>query len=218
MIKHQLVKVGVAATAIAAAGVLIAPSAVAAAPHYRIHAGSRASGTANYTGKTVGKPGIHFTDGPVNMTCASGTASGVQKLGNNVAAAKFGSITKSTWKRCHGPGGLTLAVVQKQTWFLNGSGRTSATGVTPGFINNVKAYVHATPTASQCHFVVTGAVNDKYANKTHHLNVKSAGKAHRLTITRVHGCFGLIHNNDHPTFTASYAISSGAGPITIRSR
>ena len=217
MIKHQLVKVGVAATAIAAAGVLIAPSAVAAAPHYRIHAGSHASGTANYSGKTLGKPGIHFTDGAVKMTCASGTAGGVQKLGNNLAAAKFGSITKSTWKTCKGPAHLTLIVVQKQTWFLNGSGKTSATGVTPGFINNVKAYVHA-PTASQCNFLVTGAVNDNYANKTHHLNVKSAGKAHRLTISKVHGCFGLIHNNDHPTFRASYLISSPRGAINIHSR
>src|SRR5689334_19779871 len=62
MTKHQLVKIGVTATAIAAAGVLIAPSAVAAAPHYRIHAGSHASGTANYVGKTVGKPGVTFKD------------------------------------------------------------------------------------------------------------------------------------------------------------
>ena len=110
-----------------------------------------------------------------------------------------------------------MAVVQKQTWFLNGSGRTSATGVTPGFINNVKAYVHATPTASQCHFVVTGAVNDKYANKTHHLNVNSAGTKHRLTISAVHGCFGLIHNNDHPTFRAtsrpSAAFAMATGPV-----
>ena len=203
MIKHQLVKIGVTATAIAAAGVLIAPSAVAAAPHYRIHAGSHASGTANYVGKTNK---ITFKDGAVTMTCGGGTASGVQKLGNNVAAAKFGSIKKTTWKNCTGPAGIKLIPVQKQTWFLNGSGKTSATGVTPGFINAVKAYVHAR-TASQCNFLVTGAVNDNYANKTHHLNVKSAGKAHRLTITRVHGCFGLIHNNDHPTFTASYAIA-----------
>jgi len=215
MIKHQLVKVGVAATAIAAAGVLIAPSAVAAAPHYRIHAGTHHSGTANYIGKTSK---ITFTDGPVTMTCGGGTASGVIKLGNNVAPAKFASIKKSTWKNCTGPGGLKLVVVQKQTWYLNGSGRTSATGVTPGFINAVKAYVHA-PTASQCNFIVTGAVNDKYANKTHHLNVAS-GKStvHRLTLSKVHGCFGLIHNNDHPKFTASYAISSKAGPITIHSR
>jgi len=214
MIKHQLVKVGVTATAIAAAGVLIAPSAVAAAPHYRIHAGSHASGTANYTGKTSH---VSFVNNGVHLDCTGGTASGVQKLGNNVAAAKFGSITKSTWKGCHGPGGLKLFVVQKQTWFLNGSGKTSATGVTPGFINTVKAFVHSKP-ASNCNFIVTGAVNDNYANKTHHLNVRSAGKAHRLTLSKVHGCFSLLHNGDHPRFTATYTISSGAGPITIRSR
>jgi hypothetical protein len=217
MIKHKLVKVGVATAAIAAAGVLIAPSAVAAAPHYRIHAGSHASGTANYSGHTIGRPGVHFTDGIVKMTCRSATANGVIKLGNNVAPAKLANIKRSTWKGCKGPGGLHLIVVQKQTWFLNGSGRTSAKGVTPGFINAVKAYVHA-ETASQCHFMVTGAVNENYANKTHHLNVKSAGKAHRLTISKVHGCFSLIHNRDHPTFRASYAIGSGRGPITIHSR
>jgi len=217
MIKHKLVKVGVTATAIAAAGVLIAPSAVAAAPHYRIHAGTHHSGTANYSGRTTGHPGVVFKDGVVKMTCASATASGVIKLGNNVPGAKLANIKKTTWKNCTGPGQIKLVPVQKQTWFLNGSGRTSKTGVTPGFINAVKAYVHA-PTASQCHFLVTGAVNVHYANKTHHLNVKSAGKAHRLTISKVHGCFGLIHNHDHPTFQASYAISSKAGAINIHSR
>lgn len=216
MIKQNLVRVGVTATAIAAAGVLLAPSAMAALPHYKIHAGAHASGTANYTAKTVGTPGITFKDGTLTMTCGSGTAGGVIKLGNNVPGAKLATIAKSTWKNCKGPGGLALVVVQKQTWYLNGSGKTSSTGVTPGFINAVKAYVH-TPTASQCNFLVTGAVNGNYANSTHHLNVKSAGTAHRLTITNVHGCFGLIHNQDHPTFVAHYAISSGAGAITIHS-
>lgn len=218
MIKRNLVKVGLTATAIAATGVLIAPSAMAALPHYRIHAGRHASGTAGYTGTTVGRPGVHFTDGAVKMTCARATASGVVKLGNNVPGAKLANIKKSTWRRCKGPGGIRLIVVQKQTWFLNGSGRTSARGVTPGFINAVKAFVHA-PTASQCNFLVTGAVNGHYANRTHHLTVASGkSRVHRLTIRNVHGCFGLIHNRDHPKFNATYAIGSGRGPITIHSR
>src|SRR6476661_1128025 len=124
MIKLNLRKTALIGIAAGAAVGLVATSAFAAVPTYKITSGSKTSGTTNYTGKTTGTPGVHFTDKRSGLvtTCASATAAGVMKLGAHVSGTAMGTITKTTWTSCKGPtgSGLTLKPTQSQTWTLNG--------------------------------------------------------------------------------------------------
>lgn len=212
-------KIATVAAAAGAAAIVAAPAAFAAGLTYNIAAGTHHSGTAAYVGKTVKGTTIKFRDvtTKLDMGCAGGTASGALKLGRRVAAAKAGTITKTTWRNCTGPGGLTLVPTQVGTWYLNGRGKT-VKGNTPVYVSNVKAKVAASPTASLCNFVVTGAADGAYHNATHRLSLAPARKSgHQLKVSNVHGCLGTINNGDTVTFKAVYAIASKAGKIKISS-
>lgn len=213
MSNHKIAKVAGVTVAAAAAVAFTAASASAAAPAHRIVAGTTKSGTVAFTGTTTAS-GVVFKDGNITMKCTKSTASGTVKLGAAVAPARTATIAKSTWSGCTGPAALKLVVVQKTAWYINTNGATRS-GVTPVFINNVTAYVHA-PTASQCNFFVTGSVAGNYANGTRQLNVNGgASGAHLLSISKVHGCFGLIKNGQHPGFTAHYKVTTPKGALRI---
>jgi hypothetical protein len=206
MIRRKATFVGIAAGAIA---LIAIPSAFAAGTTYTVKAGTHTSGSASYAGSTNK---IAFKDGQLNLGCKGGTADGKVALGTHVAASKLGTITKTTWKSCSGPLNTVLIPVQKTTWKLNASGKTSK-GVTKVFVSNVNARIHQSGTGANCKFTVTGAADGKYDNSTHKLTL--APGSHKLKVSHVvGGCFSLINNGDTVTFKATYTLT---GKISVSS-
>ena len=222
MIKLSTVRTTLVATAATAAvGIIAAAAAYATVPTYKITAGTKTSGTIDYTAAATGtsaKPAIKFRDTAGNGTdlnCVSGTAKGVMKLGAHVSGTKAGTITGSTWTSCHGPFNLALKPKQVGTWYINGSARP-VNGVTKVFVNNVKANVTS---AAGCNFTVSGSVDGTYNNTSGRLNfAPRAGSGHVLRLSNVNtaGCFNLLHNKDKATFRASYLVKTAKGRIKIR--
>jgi hypothetical protein len=219
MIKLSIRKTVMVAVAAGATIGLVATSAFAAVPTYKITAGSKTTGSANYTGKTTGSPGVHFTDKRSGLvtTCASATAAGAMKLGAHVSGTGMGSITKTTWKTCKGPNGtgLTLTPTQSQKWTLNGTARPSSAGVTKLFIGAVKAHV---TTNIGCTFNVVGSASATYSNSTGKLTVASvATGAHVLKAANVTtaNCIGQVRNGDVLIFKATYTVTTASGKIKI---
>jgi hypothetical protein len=206
-------KAAVVVAAGAAAAIAIPSAFAAAAPTYKITAGSHKTGSTTYTSKTTGaSPQIHFTDNTSNqkLTCKNGTASGSVKLGAKVAAAKAGTIGKTSFVGCTGPQNLSLTVKQVGTWSLNGSGKV-ASGKAPVYIGNVKANVSGGN--GLCKFTVTGAVNATYSNSAGTLAVKSTA-AHKLTISSAN-CLGIVNKGDVVSYTGTYKITAKDGKLAI---
>jgi hypothetical protein len=221
MIKRNVTRTVMVGIAASAAVGLVATAAFAAAPTFKITAGSKTSGTSNYTGKATGTPSapaIHFNDVTTNIktTCVSSTASGVIKLGPSVPGAGAATITKTTWVTCKGPQGTTLTTVQPagSVWKLNAVSRP-VNGVTKVSITNVKANVTVSPLG--CKFTVTGSTDGTYSNSTHKLTVKPvAGSGHLLKASNTQGlCAGTVNNNDILQFTGAYTVSTPTGAIKI---
>ena len=212
-----------AGTAIAIVGIT-AGTALAATPTFTTYTSHQTTGTLAYTATTgagtSSAPKITLVDttAGVNLNCISGTAAGVFKLGKNISGSKIASITGTTWNTCTGPLGITLAVKQVGSWYVNATTKTSSGGKTPGNISNVTATVSETPTASNCEFTVTGSTSASYFNSSGTLAVAPiTGSSHVLTISKVTGCFGLINNGDNATFTGTYATSTNNGRIQVTS-
>lgn len=213
-------KLGICTGALLAVGLLGAASA-SAATTYTVKAGTTTTGTVAVTGKTQALPGggnqIQFVDTTTTLPlgCVSGTAKGKATLGPHVAATKIGTITKTTWKTCKGPAGISLVPKQSGVWKIVATGPTSG-GVTPAAVTGVNAAL----TGTGCSFTVTGTATGVYDNATGLLKlapVSNPTAAQKLTVTGVTGCFGGINNNDNVTFTANYKLTSTPGAITIQS-
>src|SRR6185312_1955487 len=79
MINRRFAKNALVGIAASGAAIALAATAFAAAPTYKITAGTKTSGTIGYTGKATGtaaKPAIHFNDKThgAQTTCVSATA------------------------------------------------------------------------------------------------------------------------------------------------
>ncbi|CAM5412005.1 Secreted protein OS=Streptomyces tendae OX=1932 GN=GUR47_10335 PE=4 SV=1 [Streptomyces tendae] len=94
-------------------------------------------------------------------------------------------------------------------------GRTDAsTGVTKGYVGNVKANV----TAGACKFTVTGKASGTYTNSTGGLAINST--AGELTVTNPVNCGAIVTTATKPTFKGNYAVtvaSTGAIPTIVGS-
>lgn len=215
MLKRRIASVAVGAGAIIAIAI---PSAFGATLTYKITAGTAAKGSVTYSGKTAkgtaSNPAIKFTDTTKNLPlgCNSGTASGSVKLGKAVAAAKAGTITKTTWSGCVGPNQLALTPKQSGTWYLNGAAKT-ATGKTKVFVSNVVANV--SDSTGLCKFTVYGSADGVYNNATKSLAMAPrAGSGHQLKVKNA-SCLGLIANGDHVSFQGTYHITTPKGALKI---
>lgn len=213
-------KVGITAGALLAVG-LIGAASSSAAVTYTVKAGTTTTGTTPVRGTTQPIAGsdnqIIFknTTTGVNLGCVSGTANGSATLGPAVGAA-VGKITKTTWRTCQGPAGITLTPKEVGTWQIKASGRTSAAGVTKASVTNV----NATVTGTGCTFTVKGAATGSYNNSTQVLSLAPLAAptaAQKLTVSAVSGCFGAINNGDNVTFTANYKLVATAGALSIKS-
>ncbi len=221
MSKLNLRKTALVGIAAGAAVGLVATAAFAAAPTFKITAGSKTTGSSSYLGKATGtsaKPAIHFNDVSthINTTCVSSTAAGSIKLGPKIAGAGAATITKTTFVTCKGPQGTTLQTVQPKgsVWKLNAVARP-VNGVTKVSITNVKANVTVSPLG--CTFTVTGATDGTYSNTTHKLTVKPvASTGHKLKASNTQGlCAGTINDGDVLQFTGAYTVCTPTGALKI---
>jgi hypothetical protein len=215
---RRTVMVGVAAGA--AVG-LVATSAFATAPNFKITTAHKTSGSSSYLAKASGtnaKPAIHFNDVTThqNTTCNSATAAGSIKLGPSVSGAGAGTISKTTWVTCKGPNSTHLNTVQPKgsVWKLNAVARP-VKGVTKVTISNVKANV--TIVELNCTFTVTGTTDGTYSNATHKLTVKPvASTGHKLKVSNTQGlCVGVVNRGDVLQFTGTYAVTTPNGNLNI---
>ena len=178
----------------------------------------KVSGGGSYSGaaaKTV------LTDGTgksaVNVTCVTkgkskaSTASGKINNGTHKGAAPVvvGTATKLAFNNCTGPLGAVTTKVAKTPYKLSVDSKTNSKGQTDGIISGVSVSVKN----GTCSFTVTGSSPGYYTNKTHTLTmtptlpIKPLVKA-QLTISGVNkGCFGVVTNGQHPTFTSTYSLN-----------
>ncbi|GAA1683840.1 hypothetical protein GCM10009765_36480 [Fodinicola feengrottensis] len=152
-----------------------------------------------------------LTDGGVVLKCTSSTAGGTIANGTGLPGTNIAQITSITFVHCTGPAGLTFTVTQSGVWALNAV--NYASGVTQGTITNVTAAL----SGPGCAATVSGSVAGTYTNSTAVLNVDptlNAALGTQLTVSGASGCFGLIHNGDHPTFSGAYTITPNTIAIT----
>ncbi|WP_163510698.1 hypothetical protein [Fodinicola acaciae] len=151
-------------------------------------------------------------DGNVTLTCQSATAGGTIANGSGQAGAGIASITSAAFNTCSGPAGLTFTVQPGLPWSLNAVSYDGSDVVT-GTITNVSAHLQG----PACTADVTGSVAGTYTNSTAVLKVDPAlngAQGTQLTVSNVVNCLGLMHNGDHPTFSASYQVSPATIHIT----
>jgi hypothetical protein len=197
-----------AAAAAAVVGMSVGPALASTSLTVRVSHGGRYTATASTT---------TLQDGVVSVTCSTvgktpsskggGTLSGTHRGKSPVS---LGKVKGLVFNNCTSLGaGVTTTVVKEPT--LNADSKTNSKGYTDAIITGVDVNVSTTG----CSFTVTGSAPGYYSNKTHTLTmtshrlpVKGAPRA-RLTVSNVSAgnCAGAVHNNDHPTYNASYKVN-----------
>ncbi|MER5615540.1 hypothetical protein [Streptomyces sp. NPDC002215] len=211
-----------AAAAAAAAVALTAPSAMA---------GPTAAWNVTPTGNFTGAAGqTILTDNVGNqIKCATATANGTAPS-SPVAGPVLAQITTATFNApCTGPFSSTWTVTSETSgtngpWRINGNtpggytagAGTNATGLTTGYIDNIKATVTGSSVLGPCTFTVTGSVDGQYNNPTAGgangtLAVAPAATSPRtLTISnKVGGGCGIVGAT--ATFKGTYTVKSASG-------
>lgn len=152
----------------------------------------------------------------VNVDCATkgktpaSSASGDIPSGTHkgTSPVKVGTANSLKFNNCSGPLGKVTTKVMAEPYKVFIDSKTNSKGKTDGFISGVKVHVSMTG----CSFNVTGSAPGFYTNGTHTLTmtsklpVKATTKA-QLTIHNVSGCLGIVHNNDHPSFSSVFTLS-----------
>jgi hypothetical protein len=162
-------------------------------------------------GKFTGTAGVTtLKNGSVTLTCKTASADGTAQIGTGLPGANIASITAASFNNCSGAG-LTFTVVPTMPWALNAV--SYVPDVTTGTITGVQAHLQGPACAAD----VTGSVAGTLTNSTDVLAIDpalNAAQGTQLTISNVVNCLGLLHNGDHPTFTAQYQV---APTVTITS-
>ena len=197
-----------AAAAAAIVGLSVGPAL--ASTHLTV----RVSHGGSYT--ATAKPTV-LTDNGISVHCNSSKGSGKLPNGTHrgVAPVRIGTVAKLSFNGCTGLA-LTVTTKVESKPTLEANSKTNRKGQTDAIITGVKVHVSMT----SCSFDVTGSAPGFYSNRTHILTMTSkklparAVKKAQLTVSNVVGCSGIVNNNDHPQFNASYKVSRA---ITIKS-
>ena len=173
----------------------------------------KVSGGGSYTATTAKTV---LSDNGQNVTCttkgktAASTGSGKIPNGTDKGSSpvKVGTVAKLSFNNCTGPLGKVTTTIKSTPYTVSVDSKTNSKGQTDGLISGVKVAVKMTG----CSFTVTGSAPGYYTNGKHTLNLtaklptKALSKA-QLTVSGVSGCFSLIKNGDHPTYTGTYTLS-----------
>ncbi|HET7246730.1 MAG TPA: hypothetical protein VFJ07_18030 [Streptosporangiaceae bacterium] len=150
------------------------------------------------------------------MTCTSLTARGTLKSGSGIPGSGAGSLSAFGFHQCTDPlakalrSGRRLVFEMTATglpWHLNLS--SADQGVVTGTISHMRIGMVTT----QCTAVIDGTgatardghVRFRYAGATGRLTVLTPGSGLRLF--DVHGCFGLLHDGDPVTISATFTVT-----------
>ncbi|MEU4658338.1 hypothetical protein AB0G32_31145 [Streptomyces sp. NPDC023723] len=154
---------------------------------------------ANFTATNVGN--IVLTAN-IPMTCTTSSASGTMAsaTGNPATVANINAINFGTsGAPCTSIlGNITTTSITP--WTVVAQDYTASTGVTKGYVGNVKANV----TAGACAFTVQGKASATYTNSTGVLAVNSVSG--ELSVTAASGCGTLVTTATKPTFKGNYAV------------
>ncbi len=156
---------------------------------------------------TASSTSVKLTDGSVNMTCTGSAGAGVIKSATYSVppTANIGTISSLNFTNCTGPLGAVTTTVSGLPYNVF----IAAGGTTPtGYIGSANVHV----SMPLCSFDVTGNAPGKYVNGTSNQlqlgpSVALPSGVTPLTVSNVSGCAGLVHNGDHPSYTANYTVS-----------
>ncbi|MGP2437257.1 hypothetical protein [Streptomyces sp. JW3] len=146
----------------------------------------------------------------IPMTCTTSTATGTlnSATGNPATVASINAINFGTSASpCTSVLG-NVTTVATTPWTVVAQDYTASTGVTKGYIGNVKAKV----TAGACAFTVEGKATGTYTNSTGVLAVNSVSGD--LAVTSVSGCGTVVTTATKPTFKGNYPVKI-TGTTTI---
>ncbi|MEV5886435.1 hypothetical protein AB0L74_27640 [Streptomyces sp. NPDC052020] len=146
----------------------------------------------------------------IPMTCTTSSASGTMAsaTGNPAAVASITAINFGTSSSpCTSVLG-NVTTVPTTPWAVVAQDYNASTGVTTGYVNNVKAKV----TAGACVFNVQGKATATYTNATGILAVASVSG--ELVVTSASGCGTVVTTATKPTFKGNYAVKV-SGTTTI---
>jgi hypothetical protein len=182
------------------------------------------TGGGTYTAKSTKTV---LTDNGVSATCSgtnASTASGTIASGTHTGTApvKVGTAAKLAFNNCTSPFGAVVVTVKALPYSVKVNSVTNSAGQTDGLITGVNNSVNIG--GGLCTFTVTGSATAVYSNSKHTLTLEPASKlpikpltTGVLTISNASaGCAaGGVANGDHPTFTATFAVSRA---IVIKSK
>lgn len=146
----------------------------------------------------------------IPMTCTVSTATGTMAS----ATGNPGDVADITTMNFGASGSPCTSVLGNVTttsvtpWDVIAQDYTASTGVTKGYVGNVKANV----TAGACKFTVTGKASGTYTNSTGVLAINST--AGELVVTNPVNCGAVVTTATKPTFKGNYAVKK-AGTTVI---
>lgn len=152
----------------------------------------------------------------VSVTCTTKGKTDASKARGSIGSGKHkgasplavGTTTGLSFGNCSGPLGKVTAKVETKKFKISVDSKTTRKGDTDGIVGSVTVKVSMTG----CSFTVKGTAPGYYDNANHTLHVtaslptKALNKA-QLTISGVSGCFGLVKNGQHPSYTSTYKVS-----------
>ncbi|MFG3100707.1 hypothetical protein ACGFZL_09325 [Streptomyces sp. NPDC048182] len=146
----------------------------------------------------------------IPMTCTTSTATGTMSSATGNPAT-VGSINAINFGTASSPCTSVLGNVTTTPttpWTVVAQDYTASTGVTKGYVGNVKAKI----TIGACLFNVQGKASGTYTNSTGILAVNSV--AGELVVTSATGCGTVVTTSTKPTFKGNYAVKK-TGTTTI---
>ncbi|MGW3586576.1 hypothetical protein [Streptomyces fungicidicus] len=190
----------VAGAAAAAFGLAVAPASAVPSTVWTV------TPSGAYTATNSGNIVLTAT---IPMTCTTSGASGsmASTTGNPATVATINAINFGTAASpCTSVLG-NVTTVAVTPWTVVAQDYTAATGVTKGYIGNVKANV----TAGACKFTVTGKASATYTNSTGVLAVSSVSG--ELVVSSPVNCGTVVTTATKPIFKGNYAIKASNDSI-----
>ncbi|MFG3245517.1 hypothetical protein [Streptomyces sp. NPDC048187] len=145
----------------------------------------------------------------IPMTCTVSNAAGTMAS----ATGNPGDVADITTMNFGASGSPCTSVLGNVTttsvtpWDVIAQDYTASTGVTKGYVGNVKANV----TAGACKFTVTGKASGTYTNSTGILAINST--AGELVVTNPVNCGSIVTTATKPTFKGNYAVKKAGTSV-----
>ena len=196
-----------AATAAVALGLGVTPSLASTATTWTVKPGGKFSAT------NTSKITVRDTTTGVVISCNPSSLAGKLKSGSGLPGIKIGAITAFSFSACHGPAGITYALMtsasKARPWKLNAESYDTASGETSATVTGIVAAwsgFGCTVTISAANPVTPGRLEVKYTDSAHKLQLVASGSNLHLHNVSA-GCVGLWNSGDHLTIVGTYAVA-----------